>query len=302
MEYKTFERKICRKVQEIIGDSACVQVEDVIKNNGIVRRGMTILRKGYTVLPTIFLESYYQMLIDGENLDIIARKILKLNANALPSGRVDMEFFKDFEQVKGRIVYRLVNRERNRELLADVPHVNYLHFAICFCYSYWHPELGDGMILIHNSHMKGMWNTGVEELMRLANDNTPHLMPARLTSIQDALTGILDDSELDGIRGIQMSMNRHLYVLSNPKRYMGAATILYPEIWTDVAAQLLGNFYILPCNVNEVLIMQDNRHYNGEFLHREMVAINSKNARKEDILYDYAYHYDVSSGVLSEMR
>jgi len=302
VRFKIFEKKIRKKVQAIIGDSAYVQIQDVFKSNNIIQRGMTILRKGHTVLPTIFLEPFYERLVNGEDLDAIAREMLRLYAKALPRSMIDMEFFKDFERVKSRIIFCLINRERNRDLLADIPHVEYLHFAVCFCYRYQHPELGDGMILIHNSHIKEMWDVKVEELMQMANDNTPRLMPARITSIQNALSGVLDDSELDRIKDTQMSMNRHLYILSNPLRHMGAATMLYPGIWTDVAAQLGGSFYVLPCNVNEVLLMQDNQHHSGEYLHREMVAINSKNAYKENILYDYAYYYDASSGILTEMR
>lgn len=302
MRYKTFEKKIQRKVQAIIGDSARVQVQDVLKNNGIVRRGMTIQRKGHDVLPTIYLDPFYERLVNGENLGAIAREMLRLYVKSLPDGRVDMGFLTDFERIKDRIVYRLINRERNGELLADIPYVSYLNFAVCFCCSYWHPELGDAMIPIHNSHMIGMWNTEVEELMRLANCNTPHLMPARLTNIHDALRGALEDGKSAGIKDMEASLDEHLYLLSNPKRYMGAATMLYPGIWADVATRLGGGFYVLPCNVNEVLVISDNRQCSGEYLHRAMVSINSRGACKEDILYDYAYHYDAVSGTLSEMR
>ena len=65
-----------------------------------------------------------------------------------------MDFFKDFEKVKDRIVYRLIHAGRNKELLDEIPHIPFWDLAICFSYSFWSEELGDGMILIRNEHME----------------------------------------------------------------------------------------------------------------------------------------------------
>lgn len=282
MKYNTFEKKICKKVQEIVGDSASVQVQDVQKNNHVIKRGMTIHRKGQGITPTIYLSPYYERLKDGMNLDSIAAEILKLYIRALPQGEVDMKFFYDFEQVKNLIIYRLVNREMNRELLSDIPHVDFMNLAICFCCSFWHPDLGEGTILIHNSHLE-MWNVETDELMRVANANTPQLMPAELT-------------------GIQKDKNMYLYILSNAKRYMGAATILYPGALAKISGQLHGSFYILPCTVHEVIIMADSRQYSGEQLHNMIAALGIKKNQPQDFLCEYAYYYDAATGTLKEMH
>jgi len=49
--------------------------------------------------------------------------------------RIDFALmFKDLEVAKTRIIYKLINKERNRELLEKAPHVEYLDLAIVFYY------------------------------------------------------------------------------------------------------------------------------------------------------------------------
>jgi len=151
MKLEKFMEAVTIKVQEIAGEDASVHVQEVRKNNNVLLHGMTILRKGQNVSPTIYLDSFFEMLEDGMDLEYIVRRILEVYVKGLPKSKVDMEFFRDFEKVKDRIVYRLVNREKNKELLDNIPHVDFLDLAICFYYSYEHSELGEGMILIHNN-------------------------------------------------------------------------------------------------------------------------------------------------------
>jgi len=299
MNYQEFEEELVKRVKEVVGSDACVRVQDVRKNNNVLLRGLTVLRKGQSVSPTIYLNSFYEMLKNGTPLDVIVRRILEVYVKSLPQNKVDMDFFKDFTQVKDRIAYRLINREKNKELLADIPHVDYMDLAVCFYYSYWHPEMGEGIIQIHNSHLE-MWNIETKELMRLANINTPQLMPAQLCAMDEVLKGILEDKELEGMRQLQQESGKYLYVLSNEKRCHGAATILYPGILEETARHLGGNIYILPSSIHEVILLCDDGRNSSEYLHMMIEDINRSQLREEEVLSDYAYYYDMSTGRLIE--
>lgn len=299
MRYEKFEEEVIKRVQEMVGGSGSVQVNDVRKYNNTLLRGMNILRDEQNVSPTIYLNSFYEMLEDGMDLYSVVKKILELYVRSLPKSKVDMEFFNDFELVKDRIVYRLINREKNKELLADIPHVEFMDLAICFYYDYWHPELGDGAILIHNSHLE-MWNVKAELLMSLANRNTPLLMPAQLCTMDEALRGILDEEQSGELRQLEEESGKYMYVLSNEKRSFGAATILYPGMLATAAYRLRRNFYILPSSIHEVLLLCDDGKSNGEDLHMMISDINRNQLSEEEVLSDYAYYYDVTTGKLIE--
>lgn len=299
MSYENFEKEVIKRVQEIVGGSGTVQVNDVRKNNNTRLRGMIVLREGQNASPTIYLNSFYEMLEDGMDLDSVVKKILEVYVRSLPQSKVDMEFFKDFELVKDRIVYRLINREKNKDLLADIPHVDFLDLAICFYYIYYHPEIGEGAILIHNSHLE-MWNVGVGMLMPYADRNTPQLMPAQLCTMDEALQGTLDEEQLEELRQFQRKSGRYMYVLTNVRRCFGAAAILYPGMLATAANRLRSNFYILPSSIHEMLLICDDGKSDSESLNKMIADINRNQLKREDVLSDYAYYYDVSTGKLIE--
>lgn len=300
MKLEKFMEAVTIKVQEIAGEDASVHVQEVRKNNNVLLHGMTILRKGQNVSPTIYLDSFFEMLEDGMDLEYIVRRILEVYVKGLPKSKVDMEFFRDFEKVKDRIVYRLVNREKNKELLDNIPHVDFLDLAICFYYSYEHSELGEGMILIHNNHMK-MWKTCHRQLMQMAERNTPQLMLAQLCSMDNALRGVLEEGALEDLRLLQQETGKYLYVLSNEKRCQGAAAILYPGILAEAARRLKGSFYILPSSIHEVILLPDDGRGNGDGLHEMIADINQSQLREEEVLSDYAYRYDAATGKVFEV-
>lgn len=300
MRLEKFMNTVIARVQDIAGADASVQMQEVRKNNNVVLHGMTILRKGQNVSPTIYLDSFYELLEEGMDVEHIVRRILEVYVRGLPKGNVDMEFFKDFHKVRDRIVYRLVNLEKNRELLREIPHVEFLDLAVCFYYSYEHPELGEGMILIHNTHVE-MWKTCHRELMQLAEYNTPRLMQAQLCSMDNALKGILDEEALAQLRQMQKETNKYLYVLSNDRRCHGAAAILYPGTLAEAARQLGGSFYILPSSIHEVILLRDDGQSDGQQLHEMIADINRSQLREEEVLSDYAYRYDAAAGKVMEV-
>ena len=65
MKLEKFMEAVTIKVQEIAGEDASVHVQEVRKNNNVLLHGMTILRKGQNVSPTIYLDSFFEMLEDG---------------------------------------------------------------------------------------------------------------------------------------------------------------------------------------------------------------------------------------------
>lgn len=300
MKLDKFLKTVQDRVQDVAGADACVQVQEVRKNNNVVLHGMSILRKGQNVSPTIYLDSFYEMMEEGTDMEHIVKKILEVYVRGLPRGNVDMEFFKDFESVRDRIVYRLVNREKNRELLQEIPHVDFLDLAVCFCYSYENPEIGEGMILIHNTHLE-MWQTSHRELMRLAERNTPRLMPAWLCSMDSALNGILDEEALAQLRQMQRETGKYMYVLSNDRRCQGAAAILYPGMLARAAQQMGGSFYILPSSIHEVILLRDETQSGGRQLHEMIEDINRNQLREEEVLSDYAYLYDAAAEKVVEI-
>ena len=58
MKLEEFISVVGTRVQEITGGETQVDVHEVRKNNNVLLHGMTILRRGQSVSPTIYLDSF----------------------------------------------------------------------------------------------------------------------------------------------------------------------------------------------------------------------------------------------------
>lgn len=64
---EAFAGTVKSAMEAYYGDEYSVQVNTVVKNNDLHLTGLTILSKGSNIAPTIYLENYYQMYMDGGN-------------------------------------------------------------------------------------------------------------------------------------------------------------------------------------------------------------------------------------------
>ena len=113
MIYETFLTTIHSLVQEKLEGRAEVSLRRVLKNNGLLLDGLSISSSVSAFSPTVYLNSYYDEEEGGLPLPIIAEQILLLyeEGDGLPSELAEQ--LKDFEKVKNRIAYKLINAEDN---------------------------------------------------------------------------------------------------------------------------------------------------------------------------------------------
>lgn len=291
MKFQEFTKEVTKKMEERMGEAYTVEIQQVRKNNDVLLNGITIRAPKSNVVPTIYLEAFYELYENGTEMDEVVEKIHEVYLESIPKTNIDMDFFRDYEKVKDRIVYRLINAEKNTELLKEIPHIPFWDLAICFCYAFWSQELGDGMILIHNNHMEE-WGVDHKQLMAMAEINTPKIYPVSFYGIHEVLKQLhvqIDLSECE---------EEQLFVLTNRQRTFGASVILYPNTLSWVAEQMQGDFYILPSSVHEVLILKKEKFQElqkqGMILHEMIREINTDQVATEEVLSDYPYFYDAS--------
>ncbi len=283
MTYYQFIHAIEVKVKEEITEDVTVYIHSTVKNNGTKRHGLTIAEKGINIFPTIYLEEYYQQFQRGSSVESIAGEILKLYREVRFQRSYESEFIKHYQSVQGKIVYRLVNCEANRDLLKEVPYEEYLDLAVIFYVLLEVNSYGMASMMIRNEHLK-MWNVTEEEIFKRARENTEKLLPCEFTTMC-ALIEELTGEERTGCEDI-------MYVMSNRIRSYGAATILYEDRLREVGDQLRENFYVLPSSVHEVLIAPESMTPGQEALNALVTEVNQTQVESEEILSNHAYYYD----------
>lgn len=288
MVYETFLESIKASVQQKLGTSHKVTLHQILKNNGNLLDGLSILSPDTPFAPTVYLNAYYDEAERGLPLSVITEQIVLLyeEQSFLPA-ELGNEL-RSFHSVKERIAFRLIGARQNEALLSDIPYFDFLDLAVIFYLIVTENDIGQMTAIIHNEHLS-IWNVTKEVLLTLAEANTPLLLPPRLLPIEDALMEINNQDEgsilFPGVPGI------FLTVLTNRNGINGAAALLYKDVLKNFAAQEGDDLLILPSSIHEVLLTPVKKALPYEELNTMVSLINQSDVPAEDRLSDHIYHY-----------
>lgn len=290
MTYYQFVQTVESKVKEVVKDNIKVCTHTAEKNNGTIRKGITLTEQGINISPTIYLEEYYRLFQSGNSLDYIISDILRLYHEVRFQKSWNEDKISVYHGIKDKIIYRLINRKANENMLKDVPYIPYLDLAIVFCVLLEITKCGTATMQISNAHLK-MWGVSEKELYKAAADNTCRFLPDDFSSMSRVI------EELTGLT--QEDRDEYMYVLSNHIRSYGAAAILYDGRLESIGAYLKSNYYILPSSIHEVIIVPEKAAPGKEHLSLMVDEINQTQLASEEILSDKAYYYDREKECLS---
>lgn len=291
MEFTNFTTLVQREVEKRAGENYRVKLNDVMKNNGVVLRGITLMQDDSNISPTIYLNPYYDAYENGDTtLGTVIDEVIDTYERNKINRSIDMKFFLNYETVKSRIIFKLINTEKNRELLRDVPYIPFHDLSIVFQCLVSEERFGNASILIHNVHLQ-LWKVNARELYERALKNTPLLQGYELADMNTVLEemkalGGIDDEEIE-----DMQQEVPMYVLSNKSRINGASCILYKDILKDFAMVVDKDLYVLPSSIHEVILLPSDGTQESEQLKEMVREINQSQVEKEEVLSDSVYYY-----------
>lgn len=305
-DIKMFVTSVKISLEEFYSDSANIKSSVITKNNDVSLTGITVIKNEINISPTIYMEGYYSRYKDGECYSDLISEMISIFEKSRVNENFDITVFTDFDKARKSIVYKLVNKDKNKTLLKDVPHYDYLDMAIVFYTIIDDKDIGKGSILVKNAHLE-MWKHTKEEIFEIAKVNTPKLLKYSIKNLQEVLSRILfdkfknkycnenyDDEMIidivnemlgDNLLGSPVSM----YVLSNENNLYGAACMLYDNVLHDFADELNSNLIILPSSVHEVIIVPENEIVDSERLSQMVKEVNRTQVAEEEILSDSVY-------------
>lgn len=182
-------------------ETSQVEISVVKKNNGVSKAGLFIRESGQDVSPILYLDDYYIHYQNGELLENVIKKIRDDYNEKVQMAAVKIPNLQEFENVRGKIIYRLVNYEKNKELLEDCPHRRLHDLAVTFRWVAHIDDDGVSTSLITNRQVKE-WGITVNDLVLAAQQNTPRLFPAKIIDMEEMLAGrrllaVYEKAELD---------------------------------------------------------------------------------------------------------
>lgn len=298
MNYEQFKSAILKRIEELLGPETNVQLHTIHKNNGLKLDGLVITDTGSNLSPTIFLNYYYEKQAVSFDIEAICRDILLTYEKNRAKEPVNIDFFTDYTILRSHICYRVINYEKNKELLETVPYIRYLDLAIVFYCLLNISKTGNATILIHTSHLK-LWNVTVEQLYEQACRTTPELLPydfRNMTSVLAELLPFMTPTEPDTY---DVSCFCPMYVLTNTSKVYGACCILYPGLLESISEKLNYDLLILPVSIHEIILLPAvTRSYYKE-LAPLVFEINQTELAADEILSNHIYYYSRASQSLS---
>ena len=294
MTYYQFVQAVESRIKEAVKESVAVRIHTAEKNNGTIRRGLTLTEQDINISPTIYLEEYYRQFQNGGSLEHITSDILRLYNEVRFQKSWGEEKLYDYSQVKEKVIYRLVNYESNEKMLRNVPYIVYLDLAIVFCVLLEVTKYGTATMAIRNDHLD-LWGVEKEELYRQASENTSRFLPDDFSSMSAVIEELTEESEAH----ISFEdKEEEMYVLSNRIHSYGAAAILYSGRMEGIGMYLKSNYYVLPSSVREVIVVPEKAAVEKEELSAMVAEINRTQVEAEEVLSDHAYYYDRKKGRL----
>ena len=288
MEFEEFAQKIARAAEQKSGGRA--RIHEVLKTNGVKRKGLMLTGRGTCISPVVYLEKYYGDFCAGKDFDRAVSDIIE-DCRHGEKAEIDINGFLDWGRARGRVLVKLVNYNANRELLKAVPHRRFLDLAEVY-YTVMDIGGGQGMgsILICSTHLE-MWGIGKEELAETAYANYRSCLPAEIKSLAQ-ITAELTGSDLLGECIPDM---QEMYGVTNRWKQNGAAVMLFPEMLQEAADRLSGDLYILPSSVHEVILLSANMG-EEEGLKDIVEEVNRTQVAPEEKLSDSVYRYYSADG------
>lgn len=274
MDYQTFITAMHDRMKAQMKSGGKVEVYRTVKNNGMVRTGLIFTQTGVNISPTIYLEEFYEQYLQGVSIDILTQKLREIYEEVQMKQSISYQNILDYSQIQDRIVYKLIQKQANEQLLEDLPYEQFLDLAMVYYVLLDKTEFGTATLLIRNEHVKG-WNIRKEDVIQAAGRNTPQLLPIELEKVTE-----------------------YMYIATNRTHSLGAGVMLYDE-WKKTVAEIRENFFVIPSSIHELILIPESFGMDRQQLGAMVKEINATEVAREEVLSDTVYYYDRGTGSIS---
>lgn len=305
--YEEIIVEVEKKAKELYGENVNVVKRVTLKNNGVKLNGVLIQKQGATVAPVIYVDEDICNVCKGNiTIDDVVSKVIRQyeKHEEAPIGK-SMDFNLVRQKI-GEICLKVVNAEKNEELLNDIPHKRFLDLAVIYRVPVFYDQNGLGSILITNGMLEELDMT-LEEIDEIAMKNLLSkkvsiramkdvirdlMMQRTVGTFGDSLEEDDADEIMDGLFGNEdENPEMRMWVLGSDGMF--GASCMYSQREIEILAERLEkDLYILPSSVHELIALEVSSEIEPENLKDMVGDVNSSQVPNEDILSDSVYYYD----------
>ena len=294
MTYEEFKDIVVARIKDYLPASyqdAAISIAPVLKNNNLRLDGLLIRRmladgtNTESVAPNIYLNQFYEEYKDGRELEDILSEIARIRQSHEGPLDLDVAAITDWEQVKPKVLVKLVNSAQNAEYLEGKPHKDIADLSAIY-YIDLGTDIYGNMTTVITDALLSQYGVSVEELHQTAVQNMGS--KARFCSMFEVLSDLMgENAPTDEL----FPHDNMIFVLSNDTKINGFSIFLCPEVMDDVAEKVGTDFYIIGSSVHEGLVIPRNPGIELDSLLSMVKEVNATQVSQEERVSDHVYRY-----------
>ena len=303
MEIKEYTENIVSRLEKLRPELKFTVNEHVKKNNGVELVGITISKDNSGIAPIIYINDYYEQ--ECPINDAIVQILSIYDHHANPDfGFINPDEFLSFDNVKDRIIAKLVNKDKNIFMMNEVPYAQFGDMMVIFAIMVQGDEKGIASARVTNQMMNS-WKVNLSQIIEVAYKNTRKLFPMEIDNMHDLLMKMLDErsdlteEQKEEILGARPEVE--MSVVSNKYKCNGSYFITDRKALLKVAKKIKANsFYILPSSIHEfIVIPKDTQNMSEDEMLNMVKEVNETQVPYDAILADNVYVFDSTTEELS---
>lgn len=267
---------------------------EIVRGKNVI--GLALMTGDKILSPMVRLDGLYDKYIGGYSLWKVFCEISSAcdeydsrNSTGIVAA------IEDFELVRHRICFRLMNYERNKELLETMPHMRWLDLAIVL-YIPVAAHDGKGLYLAVDDALIEKWGIAdTEALFVEAYANTPKIFPGSIRDMEDVFKQDYDNAPETGYE----DNGERMYIATNTEKFYGAAVVLYDGLLESFAREIGRSLCILPTSISEMTLVADVEEANPVELRAVLKNVNFETTEEKDFLSNNVYYFDRGTGNIS---
>ena len=281
------------QIPEEIRGIVKVEVSEVLKNNDEKLHGIMMSIEGSNMMPTLYLEDFYEIYEDGESVEEIARMIIDISTTAFKNPPPIADFSFDYDNIKDKLILELLDRDMNKERLEKIVHKEVGNGFVVVPYITIEEIFGSAMRTAVTKDMAKDHDYDIDELMDVAFLNTmgrytPVFLEANnpydILNLSDTSNPMSEDFRID--------KGQNLYMLTNAEGHYGATVFFYPGIAERIGDILGRNYYVLPSSVHEMMIVPEGKGVIIKDLKRLVREANAGVVDSRELLSNKVFYYN----------
>lgn len=277
LDYEQFKVVLTTKLEELLLKSKKPYgyKKQVVHKVNQDLDSISLIGENIKMSPTLYFNNMYDYYNDSDiHIEEIALKMFETMLEGINQTEVTGEF-PDKEKFMENIFFQVINTEKNKTLLLEVPHRDYLDLSIIYRYAL---NISDDDIATTtiNYILMEEFKLTEEELYEAAYKNTRRLLKPKVTS--PGMTGF--------------------YMISNDLNIFGANGILYKDIIAKEAKKLGTDIYLIPSSIHEFLIQPVSNILKPKDLKEIIKDANEHVIDPEDYLSDSLYIYKLETDTI----